>query len=467
METHGYGRLVLVGLMGWIGVSGWAASAGLAQASPPADNQQVPAVVWTSHYGEALRVAEREKKMVLIVFHHPEPDAVDKHFQQNILTHPEIQERLSRYVCIRLPMDTLIRLQGKTVALLEHPAFAPMERQAGVAIIDYADPAASYYGCLVGAFPFAPDACYSVQQMKVILDLPPGPLAQRQQGYVQRMREWASQWGKDIARKALACRWYDDYRTAYRAAQQSGRMLLILFADPAPDSLGNRFEQEILADPSLQEKLADYVLAKLPRNARVQQEGQSLVLLEHPAFAEMLGLEGLAIIDLAHRDQKQYGTVVSVFPFLGGHLYTLEQTQEILNLPPGTLTQRTLIYAVRTHPERPASTTGQLDPMLAQEAESHSAYQACIRLQGHHHWDSRFHRISSLLPGGLLAQEVCAESWPGQNLLEAAIECVRSWRLSSGHWSAVRAAHPRYGYDMKKGDNGVWYATGIFAHPAR
>ena len=31
----------------------------------------------------------------------------------------------------------------------------------------------------------------------------------------------------------------------------------------------------------------------------------------------------------------------------------------ILDLPPGTLTQRTLIYAVRTHPERPASADGQ------------------------------------------------------------------------------------------------------------
>jgi len=47
-------------------------------------------------------------------------------------------------------------------------------------------------------------------------------------------------------------------------------------------------------------------------------------------------------------------------------------------------------------------------------------------------------------------------------LLAAAIECVRCWRLSSGHWGAVRESHPVYGYDMKRGDNGIWYATGIF-----
>jgi hypothetical protein len=62
----------------------------------------------------------------------------------------------------------------------------------------------------------------------------------------------------------------------------------------------------------------------------------------------------------------------------------------------------------------------------------------------------------------MTASEVCAESWPGENLVEAAVECVRCWRLSQGHWSAVRAAHRLFGYDMKRGSNGIWYATGIF-----
>jgi hypothetical protein len=134
----------------------------------------------------------------------------------------------------------------------------------------------------------------------------------------------------------------------------------------------------------------------------------------------------------------------------------------ILDLPSGTLTQRTLIYAVRTHPDRPASTEGAFDVYLASEAQSHSEHQARIRLQGHHNWGHRFHRINGKLPHGLLACEVCAESWPGENLVEAAVECVRCWRLSSGHWSAVRAKHAVYAYDMKRGSNGVWYATGVF-----
>ncbi len=104
-----------------------------------------------------------------------------------------------------------------------------------------------------------------------------------------------------------------------------------------------------------------------------------------------------------------------------------------------------------------------MNATLVKEAESHSQHQARIRLQGHHQWNTRFHRINAKLPAGLTASEVCAESWAGENLVEAAVECVRCWRLSSGHWSAVRGRHRYYGYDMKRGENGVWYATGIFS----
>ena len=48
-------------------------------------------------------------------------------------------------------------------------------------------------------------------------------------------------------------------------------------------------------------------------------------------------------------------------------------------------------------------------------------------------------------------------------LMAAALDVVHSWRQSSGHWSAVRSRHAYYGYDMKQGRNGIWYATGIFS----
>lgn len=264
------------------------------------------------------------------------------------------------------------------------------------------------------------------------------------------------------AAKPPALSWHQDYGKAVAAAEKRGQMLLIYFRATQAGPTRDKFESEALADPMVREKLKGFTLLKLPTDAQVSIEGSRQTLLSHAAFSDMLGCAGLAIIDYAHPKASYAGCIVSAFPLTETYCYTAEQVAVILDLPPGTLTQRTMIYAVRIHPERPASTEGVCDPTLAAEAESHSEYQAEIRTQGHHFWERRFHRINARLPGGVLAKEVCAESWPGQGLLESAIECVRCWRLSSGHWQAVASPHQLYGYDMKLGSNGIWYATGIF-----
>jgi hypothetical protein len=256
--------------------------------------------------------------------------------------------------------------------------------------------------------------------------------------------------------------WLDSYAEAMRRADHQNKRLLVYFCDACGQGPCNRFKAETLDDPRVQPKLRDYVCVQVPPDASITVDGQMVKLLQHPAFQEMLRRPGIAIVDFRTSDVKLRGTVVSTFPITERLSYTPEQMAVILDLPPGTLTQRTLIYAVRIHPEHPASTNSEPSLDLFNEAESHSQYQADIRVQGHHQWGSRFQRIISRLPGGGTAREVCAESWPGENLVEAAIECVRCWRLSDGHWSAVRSPNRYFGYDMKRGSNGIWYATGIF-----
>jgi len=254
--------------------------------------------------------------------------------------------------------------------------------------------------------------------------------------------------------------WLTDYAEAVALAKGEGKMLLVFFYNSGKNCA--RFEAGTLADAKVRSKLQSFVCARLPLSTKVEVDGAEVRLLDRSRFKDMLGCPGIAIIDYAHKDAKYYGCVVSTFPLTSKLFYTPRQMAVILDLPPGTLTQRTLIYAVRIHPEKPASTAGKPDQHLLAEAESHSNHQARICLQGHHGWESRFQHISARLPSGLCAKEVCAESWPGENLVEAAVECVRSWRCSDGHWSAVRGRHRVFGYDMKRGRNGVWYATGIF-----
>jgi len=258
--------------------------------------------------------------------------------------------------------------------------------------------------------------------------------------------------------------WVTDYHLGLDQAEERGVLALIWFFDPHSENQNTRFKGDVLTQPEFYEVISQqFVAIKLPRNAAVTSSGQEITLLEHSSFAEMQGAAGLAIVDMTEPNGPLYRQVVSVYPFIHGPI-TAEKLAVLLSLPPGTLTQRTLIFAVRTHTESPASTTGDLSPLLAHETESHARHQARIKLQGHHNWDARFHSINAQLPGGLLACEVCAESWPGQNLLDAAYECVHSWRQSPGHWSAVSSRQALFGYDMQRGANGVWYATGIFAN---
>ena len=236
-------------------------------------------------------------------------------------------------------------------------------------------------------------------------------------------------------------------------------------AAEAADSVANI--EKALQEAGIRDKLDQYVLAKLPVESRINVKGESLRLLSHKAFAELRNGPGIAVVDFAHPEADYNGYVVSVLPFTPGKYYRFrpEHLETLVSLPPGKLTQRSMILAVRIHPEHPASTTGEEDPILLSEASSASNYQAQIHVQGHHNWETRFQRIMGKLfrrgtPGTPV--EVVAESWPSQDLMDSCVDCVDSWHHSEGHWNAVKAQQASYGYDIQLSDNGIWYATGIF-----
>lgn len=257
--------------------------------------------------------------------------------------------------------------------------------------------------------------------------------------------------------------WRTDYHAGLDEAADRAQMALIWFYNPIDPVANERFESEVLTQEPIAARVnGRFTPIRLPLMAKVSSGGSEITLLEHPAFGELRQSPGLAIVDMSDAEGPFHRQVVSIYPFARG-VISAEKLGVLLSLPRGSLTQRTLIFAVRTHPEFPASTTGHFSHLLSRESEKHAQHQASITLQGHHNWDSRFHAINAALPGSLLAKEVCAESWPGQPLVEAAEECVHSWRQSSGHWDAVRSPHLLFGYDMKRGTNGVWYAAGIFA----
>jgi hypothetical protein len=257
--------------------------------------------------------------------------------------------------------------------------------------------------------------------------------------------------------------WRTDYGAAYRAAKQSRRMLLINFVGEG-SSAQQSVERTIAGNAALQQKLSRVVCARLPLDATITVDGKPQRLINNGAFAHLNGGPGFVLIDLRNVGQRYYGQTVSVLPYASGKYYHFQPhyLSVILDIPAGTLTQRTMIWAVRIHPENPQSTYGEHNPTLANGAAQHASYQANVGQQGHQNFDSRFHQLSAGAGGAV--SEVCAESWPGQNMIDSCIDCVDSWRHSSGHWRGVSGRHRAFGYDIRRGRNGIWYGTGIFAN---
>ncbi len=468
----------------------WLLGAPSAGTSAEQLSDESQAVKVFADYASAYFEARKHQTRLLILFRRGGPEA-GSHLAQDTTDQPfrlvpqaTIADKLNvlgipsepRPVVALLPLEAEVRSGGQVVRLLDHSAFSPLKGGQGYAIVDFTEGKegvisdsrsrtrhASAFDELVhrvsAMAPATPRAPPSESVGGV--GFPEAGCADLSVCSLPRFRSYVPP-VRNFRPMELPIRWWDSYQAAYEKAAEEERPLLIYFRPEGTSAACEQFDT-ILNQSRVAEFLRYYVCVKVGFDSAVLVDGREVKLLAQPAFYEMLGQPGLAIVDLAHKEQPYYASVVSTFPFLKGRPYTVDQTLIILTLPPGTLTQRTLIYAVRSHPERPLSADGVFHPLLAAEATSHAAYQARIGVQGHHFWDMRFRRILSRLPLGLVPQEVCAESWPGQNLLESAIECVRCWRLSSGHWSAVARYHPYFGYDMKRGPNGVWYATGIFA----
>lgn len=265
--------------------------------------------------------------------------------------------------------------------------------------------------------------------------------------------------------------WHTDYAAACEESKAEKKMLLVNFVPCESTSAQRNLEKFMHEHEGVRAELGNYVLVRVFDNDRSGAFNLGLLrrprgrLINEPAFKYLGGKPGVAIVDFKNTKQPFYGQVVTALPFTSGKYYrwTNSYLLSALKLPAGTVTQRTMVWAVRIHPEHPRSTNGKMHPALAAGATKQSAYQASVGVQGHQNWETRVHHLVSQTHAGG-ASEVVAESWENQGMIDSCIDCVLSWRHSPGHWGAVSGTHKYYGYDIRKGSNGIWYGTGIFAN---
>jgi hypothetical protein len=257
--------------------------------------------------------------------------------------------------------------------------------------------------------------------------------------------------------------WMNSYEKATECALKDKKDLFVVFEEKGE-------LRDVLNDAQVAKQLRKFVCLRLP----VSYKHDGKKLLDYPALADMMGKPGMAIVSMHDEKLATHYQVISAHPLVPSRYrwvpaYGVEQVQIILDLPAqATLSQRSMIYAVRVHPEQPRSVDGECHPAFLAHAESHSRRQASMQRQHHADLIAASNRITAEAGIGLgNASEVVAESWGrvvgGENVLEAALSCIDAWRHSSGHWSAVAGAQRYFGYDIAQGANGTWYATGIFS----
>ncbi len=252
--------------------------------------------------------------------------------------------------------------------------------------------------------------------------------------------------------------WESDFQLALEKAQTEKKMLLALITQSGGEAQTRQLA-EWLAAPGNRSVLENsFVCVELDGSAEIQFQGKTALLLEHPAFREMGRKPGLATIDCQNDDYQ--GQVVGAFPLIGLR-YSQFHINQILNLPPGTLTQRMLTFAIRIHPNRPQSANGRPSCFLMKLAFGHACNQASTHVMGHQNFSYRSGQVMRAHPG-TQSSEICAQTGGGVALV-GALGLAQLWRGSSAHWSAMKSPSRGWGYDMQRSNNGSWYGCGIFA----
>lgn len=231
--------------------------------------------------------------------------------------------------------------------------------------------------------------------------------------------------------------WHGDYREAVELAKSQRKVVFIQIGQSQQLSWLARVPAEVLDG---------YVMLRLPLDYSLEVDGEHIRLLDHQAFAHLMKKPGFAMIDFRN-EGPHYGRVVSVLP--AEQLTNLTRLLALFELPVGNLTQRTLIWALRVHPEHPESAEGESDARLMKHAADHSSKQARMNLQHHN------------LPS-FATSEIVAESWPwNRDVVSAALDIVDAWSQSPGHWREASRPHRFFGYDMHTIGR-KWFATGVF-----
>lgn len=255
--------------------------------------------------------------------------------------------------------------------------------------------------------------------------------------------------------------WTTDYVDAYQRAIAGRRLLIMLFRPPS-DTGTTGGNSDNLPGPADLPVLSETVCVLVPTDMRIpgQPPESTARLLDHRSFRHLQGEPGIAVVDLTSTDSPHFGRVVSAFPGATDRRSILAALQPALTLPPGTISQRSLLMAIRAaEPESPLARQGSLE-FLNGLANRNCRYMAHLEQSGLFEAEQRREAVYQQFgDDAVLLEHVFATDSP-TTLQSAAAAAAAFWKADGKLTLAEGRQVLGYGLDLfESTGSGRWYAT--------
>lgn len=263
--------------------------------------------------------------------------------------------------------------------------------------------------------------------------------------------------------------WHQDYPTGYIEAAGRQNYLLMLFSDVADGSPLAASSNSLFA-PSLQPILEQFSRVSLSVNAPMpsvmqarsgtSNNGVQSLLLGHRSFRHLGVRAGIVLVDLTDPESAHHAQVVSAIPLPVSGQFTHDDLMLTLNLPKGSISQRTLLSAIRGNVPAAKLSLRNFSGTLVSLARRNSRYMAEYGQSGPFEQGRRRDTVVQEFGFQADLQELFFVTAAEETIQEAARQAVESWQATPAALEVLTTPAVAMGMDMVRSpQNGRWYVT--------
>lgn len=261
--------------------------------------------------------------------------------------------------------------------------------------------------------------------------------------------------------------WHQDYLAAYQQAIDQQRPLLMVLRDTLEPE-GTDAGTSAFSATELEPLLGNYVRVSMSIGATVPGLSAAEAptrLLEHRSFRHLNGRPGLAIIDLTDAKGPYFGRVVTAVPLPENGRFSAELLKRALQLPPGSIGQRTLVLTIRVSLPDSSFANGDPHPQLMQLASRSARLMAQNEQPGSFDQGARIAAVVNTFGNSARMRELVFATPGPTTVQDAAIQAVRQWLQSTDDLAVLNQSATAYGVDLYQSPSSQrWYASCVIVN---